>query len=172
MRLARGGSQAQRYQMNAFWAVGLSAVTVLVITMVTIRLSLKRRSRRFCERISAMPSYAVRRGNPAQSSSPGADREQVFIGITSDLKSSFEQHIVGSWEEETFTSHYAEVFQEACALSKKLETFHLKIPEAITGIIRDFKLIHDWVKEHNESIIKDRLKIHKSFWVNTKVSGS
>lgn len=142
------------------WAICIIAISLVVI--VTARVRLKNKSKELSERIATITPYSgilehrekeLRQNN-----------KSFFIDIETDLRNSFNGHIISSSEEEQFTKYYTGFFHEVNSLLKSLEAFHIEPSETISKFIRDFGNIHSIVKRHNEQVIQDTLDTHKDFF--------
>ena len=127
-----------------------------------MRIRLKNKSKELSERIATITPYSdiqESRGKELKQSN-----KSFFIDIETDLRNSFNGHIISSSEEEQFTKYYTEFFHEVNSLLKSLEAFHIEPSETISKFTRDFGNIHSIVKRHNEQVIQDTLDTHKDFF--------
>jgi DNA helicase-4 len=117
--------------------IGICFVAVVVIAAIMMRRTrLKKAVKELTERIPGIPSF-----------------EHAFVG-----------EVISSSQEKRFICHYADIFAEASSLNKKLSTFIIKPPEAITKFIYDFEAIPHLVKDHNKEVIRYLLETHKDFF--------
>ena len=123
---------------------------------------LKSKSKGLSERIATITPYRDIQENREKELSQS--NKSFFIDIETDLRNSFNGHIISSSEEEYFTKYYTEFFHEVNSLLKSLETFHIEPSETISKFTHDFGNIHSIVKKHNEQVIQDTLDAHKDFF--------
>ena len=148
--------------MPSFLVLILSIATVIGIIIVAIRLLLKKRSNELSERIATITPY--KNIQESREKELKQSNESFFIDIETDLRNSFNGHIISSSEEEQFTKYYIEFFHEVNSLLKSLEAFHIEPSETISKFTHDFGNIHSFVKRHNEQVIQDTLNAHKDFF--------
>ena len=148
--------------MPSFLVLILSIATVIGIIIVAIRLLLKKRSNELSERIATITPY--KNIQESREKELKQSNESFFIDIETDLRNSFNGHIISSSEEEQFTKYYIEFFHEVNSLLKSLEAFHIEPSETISKFTHDFGNIHSIVKRHNEQVIQDTLDTHKDFF--------
>ena len=148
--------------MPSFLVLILSIATVIGIIIVAIRLLLKKRSNELSERIATITPY--KDIQESREKELKQSNESFFIDIETDLRNSFNGHIISSSEEEQFTKYYIEFFHEVNSLLKSLEAFHIEPSETISKFTHDFGNIHSIVKRHNEQVIQDTLDTHKDFF--------
>ena len=123
---------------------------------------LKSKSKGLSERIAIITPYRDIQENREKELSQS--NKSFFIDIETDLRNSFNGHIISSSEEEQFTKYYTGFFHEANSLLKNLETFNIEPSETISKFTHDFGNIHSIVKRHNEQVIQDTLDAHKDFF--------
>ena len=148
--------------MPSFLVLILSITTVIGIIIMAIRLLLKKRSNELSERIATITPY--KNIQESREKELKQSNESFFIDIETDLRNSFNGHIISSSEEEQFTKYYIEFFHEVNSLLKSLEAFHIEPSETISKFTHDFGNIHSIVKRHNEQVIQDTLDTHKDFF--------
>ena len=148
--------------MPSFLVLVLSIATIISAVVVAIRLLLKKKSNELSERIATITPY--RDIQEHREKELRQSNKSFFIDIETDLRNSFNGHIISSSEEEHFTKYYAEFFHEANSLLKSLEAFHIEPSETISKFTHDFGNIHLIVKRHNEQVIQDTLDTHKDFF--------
>ena len=148
--------------MSSLFVWMLSIATVIGIVIVAIRLFLKKKSNELSERIATITSYRDIQEHREKELSQS--NKSFFIDIETDLRNSFNGHIISSSEEEHFTKYYTESFHEVNSLLKSLEAFHIEPSETISKFTHDFGNIHSIVKRHNEQVIQDTLDTHKDFF--------
>lgn len=148
--------------MLSSFVLGLSIATIIGIVIVTIRLLLKKRLNELSERITTITPYKdIQKSREKELKQ---SNESFFIDIETDLRNSFNEHIISSSEEKQFTKYYTEFFHKVNSLQRSLEAFHIKPSEAISKFTHDFGNIHSIVKRHNEQVIQDTLDTHKVFF--------
>ena len=140
----------------------LSIATVIGVVIVAIRLLLKKKSNELSERIATITPYKDRQ--ESREKELKQSNKSFFIDVETDLRNSFNGHIISSSEEEQFTKYYTEFFHGVNSLLKSLEAFHIEPSEAISKFAHDFGNIHLLVKRHNEQVIQDTLDTHKDFF--------
>ena len=148
--------------MSSLFVWMLSIATVIGVIIVAIRLLLKKRSNELSEQIATITPY--KDIQESREKELRQSNESFFIDIETDLRNSFNGHIISSSEEEQFTKYYAEFFHEVISLQKSLEAFHIEPSETISKFTHDFGNIHSFVKRHNEQVIQDTLNTHKDFF--------
>lgn len=148
--------------MPSFLVLVLSIATIISAVVVAIRLLLKKKSNELSERIATITPY--RDIQEHREKELRQSNKSFFIDIETDLRNSFNGHIISSSEEEHFTKYYAEFFHEVNSLLKSLEAFHIEPSETISKFTHDFGNIHSIVKRHNERVIQDTLDTHKDFF--------
>ena len=142
------------------WAICIIAISLVVIVIVRIRL--KNKSNELSERIATITPYSDIQESREKELSQS--NKSFFIDIETDLRNSFNGHIISSSEEEQFTKYYTGFFHEVNSLLKSLGAFHIEPSEAISKFTHDFGNIHSIVKRHNEQVIQDTLDTHKDFF--------
>ena len=148
--------------MQTFFIIVICIITVSIIVTVIVRMCLKSKSKGLSERIATITPYRDIQENREKELSQS--NKSFFIDIETDLRNSFNGHIISSSEEEYFTKYYTEFFHEVNSLLKSLETFHIEPSETISKFTHDFGNIHSIVKKHNEQVIQDTLDAHKDFF--------
>lgn len=148
--------------MPSFLVLGLIIATMIGIVIVAIRLLLKKKSNELSERIATITPY--RDIQESREKELRQSNKSFFIDIETDLRNSFNGHIISSSEEEQFTKYYTEFFHEVNSLLKSFEAFHIEPSETISKFTHDFGNIHSIVKRHNEQVIQDTLNTHKDFF--------
>ena len=148
--------------MQSLFILAICIITISLVVIVVVRIRLKNKSKELSKRITTITPYRdiqeIREKELRQSN------ESFFIDIETDLRNSFNGHIISSSEEEQFTKYYAEFFHEVISLQKSLEAFHIEPSETISKFTHDFGNIHSFVKRHNEQVIQDTLNAHKDFF--------
>jgi len=147
-------------QLLFIWVICIIAISLVVI--VIVRICLKNKSKELSEQIVTITPY--KDIQERQEKELKKNNENFFIDIETDLRNSFNKHIISSSEEEHFTKYYAEFFHEVISLQKSLEAFHIEPSETISKFTHDFGNIHSFVKRHNEQVIQDTLNTHKDFF--------
>ena len=148
--------------MQTFFIIVICIITVSIIVTVIVRMCLKSKSKGLSERIAIITPYRDIQENREKELSQS--NKSFFIDIETDLRNSFNGHIISSSEEEQFTKYYTGFFYEANSLLKNLETFNIEPSETISKFTHDFGNIHSIVKRHNEQVIQDTLDAHKDFF--------
>lgn len=140
----------------------LSIAIVIGVVIVAIRLFLKKKSNELTKQITAITPFKEIQENKEKKLKQS--NESSFLDIETDLRNSFNKHIVSSSEEEQFTKYHKGFFCKVNSLQKSLEAFHIQPSEAISKFARDFGNIHALVKKHNEEIVQNILDTHKVFF--------
>ena len=148
--------------MSLLFVWMLSIATVIGIVIVAIRLFLKKKSNELSERIATITSYRDTQEHREKELSQS--NKSFFIDIETDLRNSFNGHIISSSEEEQFTKYYTGFFHDVNSLLKSLEAFHIEPSDTISKFTYDFGNIHSIVKKHNEQVIQDTLDANKDFF--------
>lgn len=148
--------------MQSLFILAICIIAISIIAIVMIRIRLKNKSQELSKQISTITPYKdtqeIREKELKQSS------ENFFIDIETDLRNSFNEHIISSSEEERFTKYYTDFFNKVISLQKSLEAFHIEPSETISKFKYDFGNIHFIVKKHNEQVIQKTLEKHKDFF--------
>ena len=101
------------------WMLSIATViSVIIVIIVAIRLLLKKKSNELSEQIATITPY--RDIQESREKELKQSNKSIFIDIETDLKNSFNGHVISSSEEEQFTKYYAEFFQEVISLQKSL----------------------------------------------------
>lgn len=140
----------------------LSIAIVIGVVIVAIRLLKKKKSNELTKQITAITPFKEIQENKEKKLKQS--NESFFLDIETDLRNSFNKHIVSSSEEEQFTKYHKGFFCKVNSLQKSLEAFHIQPSEAISKFARDFGNIHALVKKHNEEIVQNILDTHKVFF--------
>ena len=140
----------------------LSIAIVIGVVIVAIRLFLKKKSNELTKQITAITPFKEIQENKEKKLKQS--NESFFLDIETDLRNSFNKHIVSYSEEEQFTKYHKEFFCKVNSLQKSLEAFRIEPSEAISKFARDFGNVHALVKKHNEEIIQNILDTHKDFF--------
>ena len=145
------------------WMLSIATVIgVIIVIIVAIRLLLKKKCNELSEQIATITPY--RDIQESREKELKQSNKSIFIDIETDLKNSFNGHVISSSEEEQFTKYYAEFFHEVISLQKSLEVFHIEPSETISKFTQDFRSIHSIAKRHNEQVIQDTLDTNKDFF--------
>lgn len=150
--------------MQALFILAISLVAISIITIVTIRIRLKNKSKELSEKLSHISSYSDKSNYEQARERLSALNNGVFIDIPTDLDNVFNSKIISATQEKDFVSHYNPHFQEVYSLHKKLEAFNITPSETISKFINDFEAINKLVKQHNEEVITFLLDTHKDFF--------
>ena len=148
--------------MQLLFILIICIIAISVVVMALVRIRLKNKSKELSERFAAITPYKEIQENREKELSQS--NKSFFIDIETDLRNSFNGHIISSSEEEQFTKYYTGFFHEVNSLLKSLEAFHIEPSEAISKFTHDFGNIHSLVKKHNEQVIQDTLDTHKDFF--------
>ena len=148
--------------MQSLFILAICIITISLVVIVVVRIRLKNKSKELSKRITTITSY--RDIQEIKEKELRQSNESFFIDIETDLRNSFNGHIISSSEEEQFTKYYAKFFHEVISLQKSLEAFHIEPSETISKFTHDFGNIHSFVKRHNEQVIQDTLNTHKDFF--------
>ena len=150
--------------MTLYYVLGAVIVVVAVIAITTARVLYRKKSDEIDEKITNLTPYSTKDVISAGEDSIRKDNNSFFVDIETDLERSFANHIISESEEQSFTDHYAEVFQEVADLTKRLEAFHMEPSEMVSKFICDFGSIHALAKRHNEQVIQSILSANKDFF--------
>ena len=148
--------------MQLLFILIVCIIAISLIVIVIVRIRLKNKSKDLSKQIATITPY--KDIQESREKELKQSNKSFFIDIETDLKNSFNGHIISSSEEEQFTKYYAEFFQEVISLQKSLEAFHIEPSETISKFTHDFGNIHSFVKRHNEQVIQDTLNAHKDFF--------
>ena len=140
----------------------LSIAIVIGVVIVAIRLFLKKKSNELTKQITAITPFKEIQENKEKKLKQS--NESFFLDIETDLRNSFNKHIVSYSEEEQFTKYHKEFFCIVNSLQISLEAFRFAPSEAISKFARDFGNVHALVKKHNEEIVQNILDTHKDFF--------
>lgn len=150
--------------MTLYYVLGAVIVVVAVIAITAIRVAFRKKSDEIDEKITNLTPYSTKNVIIEREDSLRKDNNSFFVDIETDLERSFANHIVSASEEQAFTAHYADIFQEVANLTKRLEAFYMEPSETVTKFIRDFGSIHTLAKSHNEQVIQNILAENKDFF--------
>lgn len=92
------------------------------------------------------------------------ERDRTFDDLDEILEYSFKDHIITGSELEAFVNSFSDVFTETYSLVNKLRFFRLEPTPRMIKLIDDFGSIQRLVKQHNESVISERLKNNEDFF--------
>lgn len=137
---------------------------MVIVIIVAIRLSIKRKSQKLSERIITIVPYKNKQRNNEIEHLLKQSNDNFLVDIKADLNNSFRSHIISCFEEKDFSNYYSEIFHKAYSLYKKLESFYIKPSDVLAKFISDFGNIHTLVKEHNEKVIQNQLNTCKDFF--------
>ena len=143
--------------------IAASIVTISVISIVTIRMRLRNKSKKLSEKLSHISSYS-NKSNYEEQKRLSVLNNRTFIDIPTDLNSCFYGKIISTTEKLDFANYYVSLFHEACSLVKRLDAFHVTPSVTISNLMRDFGNINRFVKQHNDIVIKSLLDTHKDFF--------
>lgn len=150
--------------MTSLLAIGICLVAVIAIVIVIMRHTrLKNEVRELSDRISHTPPFKQEQSYDVADTVRNA-YENFLIDIETDLGCSFDGQVISSSQGKRFSHHYADIYNDASLLCKKLDAFRIKPSEAIIKFIHDFRAIPDFVKKHNEKVILHLLETHKDFF--------
>ena len=148
--------------MSSLFVWMLSIATVIGVVIVAIRLFLKKKSNELSDRIATITPYSDIQ--ESREKELRQSNKSFFIDIETDLRNSFNGHIISYSEEEQFTKYYTAFFHEVISLQKSLEAFHIEPSETISKFTQDFGNIQSIVKRHNEQVIQNTLDTNKDFF--------
>jgi len=121
-------------------------------------------SERLDEEISSMSSYQNPNCYDEAKARLEQERGRTFEDIEEILEHAFNGQIITGLEEENFTNHFRDIFNETYSLRRKLEALRLEPTERMIKLINDFGSIHRIVKRHNEAVINERLEKNREFF--------
>ena len=150
--------------MTLYYVLGAVIIVVAVIAITVTRVVFRKKSNEIDEKITNLTPYSTKNVIIAREDSLRKDNNSFFVDIETDLERSFANHIVSASEEQAFTAHYTDIFQEVTDLTKRLEAFYMEPSEMVTKFIRDFGSIHALAKRHNEQVIQNILAENKDFF--------
>lgn len=150
--------------MTLYYVLGAVIIVVAVIAITVTRVVFRKKSNEIDEKITNLTPYSTKNVIIDREDSLRKDNNSFFIDIETDLERSFANHIVSASEEQAFTAHYTDIFQEVTDLTKRLEAFYMEPSEMVTKFIRDFGSIHALAKRHNEQVIQNILAENKDFF--------
>ncbi|MDR2980419.1 MAG: UvrD-helicase domain-containing protein [Bacteroidales bacterium] len=149
--------------MTTLLAIVICLAIVAIAAVIMRRARLKKEVKELSDRISLTPSFE--QGWDYNAKTPLHHAYESFgIDIEADFERSFTGQVISSLQEKQFANHYADIFEEASSVNKKLVTFGIKPPEAITNLIYDYEAIPSLVKYHNKKVIKHLLEKHSDFF--------
>ena len=131
---------------------------------MSVRNLYKRQSERLDEEISNMQAYHNPNSYDEAKERLEIERDRAFDDLVEILEHTFNGHIITGTEEEDFTNHFRDIFNEAYSLKRKLEAFRLEPTERTIKLIDDFGSIHRIVKQHNDGVIRKRLEKDREFF--------
>lgn len=150
--------------MTLYYVLGAVIIVVAVIAITVTRVVFRKKSNEIDEKITNLTPYSTKNVIIDREDSLRKDNNSFFVDIETDLERSFANHIVSASEEQAFTAHYTDIFQEVTDLTKRLEAFYMEPSEMVTKFIRDFGSIHALAKRHNEQVIQNILAENKDFF--------
>ena len=150
--------------MTLYYVLGAVIIVVAVIAITVTRVVFRKKSNEIDEKITNLTPYSTKNVIIDREDSLRKDNNSFFVDIETDLERSFANHIVSASEEQAFTAHYTDIFQEVTDLTKRLEAFYMEPSEMVTKFIRDFGSIHTLAKRHNEQVIQNILAENKDFF--------
>ncbi len=150
--------------MTLYYVLGAVIIVVAVIAITVTRVVFRKKSNEIDEKITNLTPYSTKNVIIDREDSLRKDNNSFFVDIETDLERSFVNHIVSASEEQAFTAHYTDIFQEVTDLTKRLEAFYMEPSEMVTKFIRDFGSIHALAKRHNEQVIQNILAENKDFF--------
>ena len=150
--------------MFFIYIIIITCIIAAIIFFMSMRKMYDQQSEWLDVEISNMPAYHNPNSYDMAKGRLEQERNQTFDDIEEILKHSFKDHIIAGAEEEDFTNHFRDIFNDAYSLRRKLEAFHLEPTERMIKLIDDFGSIHRFVKQHNEMVIKERLEKNRDFF--------
>ena len=150
--------------MTLYYVLGAVIIVVAVIAITVTRVVFRKKSNEIDEKITNLTPYSTKNVIIDREDSLRKDNNSFFVDIETDLERSFANHIVSASEEQAFTAHYTDIFQEVTDLTKRFEAFYMEPSEMVTKFIRDFGSIHTLAKRHNEQVIQNILAENKDFF--------
>lgn len=150
--------------MNSTYILGLLILIGTILLIVSVRNLYKRQSERLDEEISNMQAYHNPNSYDEAKERLEIERDRAFDDLVEILEHTFNGHIITGTEEEDFTNHFRDIFNEAYSLRRKLEAFRLEPTERTIKLIDDFGSIHRIVKQHNDGVIRERLEKDREFF--------
>ena len=133
--------------MNFVYLI-LLCVVVAIVVVVAIRIFLKRQLVVLSKRINQLCIHA----------------DGIFGDIETNLTLRFDGKIISATQAATIMEFYADCYNEACTLLKRLDRFRILPDAVVVKFIGDFENFSNVVKWHNEGVIHSILELHKDFF--------
>lgn len=150
--------------MIIIFLFGLLILLGTIVLLVSLRNMYNQQSERLDEEISSMSSYQNPNCYDEAKARLEQERGRTFEDIEEILEHAFNGQIITGLEEENFTNHFRDIFNETYSLRRKLEALRLEPTERMIKLINDFGSIHRIVKRHNEAVINERLEKNREFF--------
>lgn len=148
--------------MALLLTLGLCIAAIAIVTIVAIRLLLKKKSKELSLQVESITTFQATQKDEGETLRQ--ENEHLFKDIESDLEQTFDGQYITFRKERQFAEHYTELFHEVSDFLKRLETFHVEPPETIAKFISDFENLQWLVKRHNDNYIKGELDTYKDFF--------
>lgn len=142
-------------------AVLLIVSSILILVM---RNRLKKELATFDDEISHALICPTNNSYELSKSKAISESSQRFDDIETALAGMYDNTYISGADEEQFTNHFSNVFNEAYSLKRKLDIFHVSPSYELIKLISDYGSIHNLVKKHNDAIIERRLSQNKEFF--------
>lgn len=142
----------------------LISVIAIIVFVMAMRNIYEKQSENLNSEIANMQPYHDMSSYDVSKQRLELERNRAFDDLEEILEHSFRDHIITGTEEENFTNHFRDIFNEAYSLRRKLDAFRLIPTERMLKLIDDFAKIHTLTKQHNEKVIQNRLERNKDFF--------
>ncbi len=148
--------------MDILLTFGSCIAAIAIVTIVAIRLLLKKKLKEFSLRVESITPFQATQKNKEET--PRQENERLFKDIKYDLEQAFNRQYITFREERQFAGYYTELFHEVSGFLKRLETFHVEPSETIAKFVSDFENLQWFIKSHNDNYIKGKLDTCKDFF--------
>ena len=147
-------------------AIEIIAFSLFVISLlwVAIRFYLNKKATTINKSIEQLPSIRGKDSYEEAKEITEKQNQEQIDNLKSLLESSYNNQIITSTDEETFSELYRPLFKKVYAFTKKLAIFHLEPSESISQFVDDYCSLSELVKNHNKQVINNRLLLYKDFF--------
>lgn len=152
--------------MQLYYVVALCVIAVSAVMIVAVRMHFKKENIDLSDKIKHIPTYKENIESESEHTQEEIYKRKSteFIDIPTEIKNVFGGVIVSSTEKANFVNHFAQYFQEAISLIKKLEALNIVPTDIIMKFVIDYENIEALIKQHNDDVINHLLTIYKDFF--------
>lgn len=142
----------------------IACFIAFIIFFVYMRNVYKHKSERLNTFISNIPAYQSPNNHSKTNEHLKKEQNKTFDNLIEILEYSFKEQIITGTEEELFTNHFSDIFDETYSLRRRLKFFFIEPSARMLKLIDDFESIHNLVKQHNEVVIRGNIENNKDFF--------